>query len=399
MMDLRSGLPYHWIRNGLPHTYPKLTADHRCDALVIGGGITGALCAHALAQAGVDTTVIEARSIGTASTSASTALLQYEIDTPMHRLAEMVGMDDAVASFRSCRSAVEELIALGEELIPEMTARRYSVQYASTKSDLEDLRKEAELRTAHGFSVELLDSTGLSELLGIRKSGALVSRIAAEVDPYALTHALMQRVIADGGAVYDRTRMETFDRDGEHHRITTTEGHVIHAKHLIMATGYDSQQYLSEPVAELDSTYAVVSTRMDREILWADNCLIWETATPYLYMRTTPDGRAMIGGLDEPFRDPKRRDALLDRKTDRLTRAFKELMPGLPFEPEYSWCGTFGSSKDGLPYIDRDPGNGAWFVLGMGGNGITFSQVGARIMRDVVTGVPSREHRLFRFDR
>jgi glycerol-3-phosphate dehydrogenase len=77
MMDLRSGLPYHWIRNGLPFTYPALSHDLRCEVLIVGAGITGALCAEACVGAGLATAVIDARSVGTASTSASTAQLQY----------------------------------------------------------------------------------------------------------------------------------------------------------------------------------------------------------------------------------------------------------------------------------------------------------------------------------
>ena len=120
--------------------------------------------------------------------------------------------------------------------------------------------------------------------------------------------------------------------------------------------------------------------------MWYRNALIWETATPYLYLRTTPDNRAIIGGLDDSFRNPKLRNKLLDRKGRRLEKAFNKLFPDLPFSLEYQWCGTFGGTKDGLPYIDRDPRTGAWFVLGMGGNGITFSQVGAGIVRDHILG-------------
>ena len=54
------------------------------DVVVIGGGITGALAAVHLADAGVKTMVLDERNIGTGSTSASTALLQYEIDCDAH---------------------------------------------------------------------------------------------------------------------------------------------------------------------------------------------------------------------------------------------------------------------------------------------------------------------------
>src|SRR6188508_1700605 len=99
-MDLHSGLPYFLVRNGLPFLYPALQRDFTCDILVVGSGITGALCAHACATAGAQVVVIDQRAIGTGSTSASTALLQYEIDTPLHRLAEAIGPEDAVKCYR-----------------------------------------------------------------------------------------------------------------------------------------------------------------------------------------------------------------------------------------------------------------------------------------------------------
>lgn len=143
----------------------------------------------------------------------------------------------------------------------------------------------------------------------------------------------------------------------------------------------------------------MVSQRLDMDEIWPEECLIWETATPYLYLRTTPDRRVIIGGLDEPFKDPKRRNALLDRKTRQLVRAFHKLFPKVPFEPEYRWCGTFGGTKDRLPYIDQDPRNGIWSVQGMGGNGITFSQVGAHIVTNAILGRHDPDRDLFRYDR
>ena len=35
-----------------------------------------------------------------------------------------------------------------------------------------------------------------------------------------------------------------------------------------------------------------------------DVILLWEAARPYFYLRTTEDGRLIMGGLDEPFRNP-----------------------------------------------------------------------------------------------
>lgn len=80
-MDLKSGYPYWVVKNGLLHAFPPLQQDLRCDVAVLGGGISGALIADELVAHGHEVVVIDRRDIGWGSTAASTALLQYEIDT------------------------------------------------------------------------------------------------------------------------------------------------------------------------------------------------------------------------------------------------------------------------------------------------------------------------------
>ena len=104
-MDLKSGYPYWAVKNGLMHAFPALECDLRCDVAVVGGGVSGALIANELAAHGFEVAVLEQRDIGWGSTAASTALLQYEIDTHLTDLARMVGEDDAVRAYRTAVAA------------------------------------------------------------------------------------------------------------------------------------------------------------------------------------------------------------------------------------------------------------------------------------------------------
>ena len=99
-MNLTSSHPFWSVNNGLPANYASLQRNVSCDAVVIGGGITGALVAVHLAEAGVKTLVLDKRDIGTGSTSASTALLQYEIDVPLRDLIKQVGSVAATRSYQ-----------------------------------------------------------------------------------------------------------------------------------------------------------------------------------------------------------------------------------------------------------------------------------------------------------
>jgi glycine/D-amino acid oxidase-like deaminating enzyme len=82
-MDLTSDHPFWFVKNGLINTYPALEQDESCDVAVIGAGITGAMIAHRLTAMGLSVVVVDRRDVGLGSTSASTALMQYEIDLPL----------------------------------------------------------------------------------------------------------------------------------------------------------------------------------------------------------------------------------------------------------------------------------------------------------------------------
>ena len=73
-MDLRSGCPYWLLRGDRFPPYPQLEHDAQCDVAIIGGGITGALVAHYLANAGISAVLVDRRQPGCGSTMASTGL-------------------------------------------------------------------------------------------------------------------------------------------------------------------------------------------------------------------------------------------------------------------------------------------------------------------------------------
>ena len=65
--------------------------DLKTDILVVGAGISGALVAYSLAREGHRVVVIDRRGLLMGSTPASTALLLFEIDTPLIHLKREIG--------------------------------------------------------------------------------------------------------------------------------------------------------------------------------------------------------------------------------------------------------------------------------------------------------------------
>ena len=112
------------------------------------------------------------------------------------------------------------------------------------------------------------------------------------------------------------------------------------------------------------------------------------------------DNRILIGGEDEYFENPEKRDSLIEKKEMDLVSKFQRQIAGIRFVADFSWAGTFGATKDGLPYIGAHPDfRNTYFMLGFGGNGITFSIMGMEILSDVVAGRPNRFLKYFKFMR
>ena len=61
------------------------------DVIIVGAGISGAFMAHALAAQFECVVIVDRRAPIKGSTSASTALLQFEIDQPLTKLADKIG--------------------------------------------------------------------------------------------------------------------------------------------------------------------------------------------------------------------------------------------------------------------------------------------------------------------
>ncbi|TDK25987.1 FAD-binding oxidoreductase [Luteimonas aestuarii] len=404
-MDLKSGYPYWAVRNGLMQAFPPLQQDARCDVLVVGGGITGALVADELARHGHDVMVVEQRDVGWGSSAASTGLLQYEIDTHMVDLAREYGEDAAVQAYRACADAIPALEDLARSLrgLRDAGIRPcHSLYFASKRRHRGDLWDEFELRARHGFDVVWFDREPLVETYGVDAPAAILSRLGASIDPYRMAYRLLARLERQGAAIHDRTRIDDLQVMSRSVLARTGDGHAIRAGHVVFAAGYANQKWLDKRVAANRSSYAFITDPIDADMLGKlRSTMVWESARPYLYLRPTEDDRLLVGGEDDAVDVPAKRDARVEKKARKLLKRVQHMFPHLPLQPAFSWAGTFAETKDGLPYFGAHPQHGprALFAMAYGGNGITYSMAGAPLLRALIERRRHALASLFSFDR
>lgn len=399
-LDLRTGRPV-WYAYRVPRVpTDRLTRDVSADVLVVGMGISGAMMAEALSGRGLSVICIDRRGPLLGSTPATTALVQFEIDEPLTRLAGMIGRGDAEQAWRRSRLAVYNLRARIAELdIACDLAFTQSLYLAGNVLGPTGLRDEVAARNRAGIRATYLPPAALRDRFGIERDAAILSDDNLALDPRKLTAGLLNKARGRGARLFSPVEATAIEESPESIRVATRDGPVIAANHLVLATGYELMDIVPSDTHTIISTWAI-ATRPQPGRVRADAPFIWEASDPYLYVRATADGRVVCGGEDEDFSDGDRRDALLPQKAARIAKKLKKLLPQLHAEPEFAWAGSFGTTTTGLPYMGMLPGHPRVFaVQGYGGNGITFSQIASELVCTAIAGDDDSDSRLFAFGR
>ncbi len=398
---VRSSEAYWLLRNGIGDANAALDDSIDCDIAIIGAGITSALVADALSATGKRIVVLDSRDIAQGSTAASTALLQYEIDTHLVELTGLLGADAAMRAYLACAASFPLLEQRFPELLPLAGfERRESLYLASDEKAVPALRAELAARSGIGLSCEWLDGEAVRARFGCQRPGAILSALGAQVDPYRLARGLFAGCVRHGLRLFARTKVIQIEEQGEQLKLRTAAGHTVTASHVAVCAGYESLDFLPEGFANVHNTFAVVTEPLTRGGL-ATMPLMWESARPYLYLRSSPDRRLIIGGADVPFKNAGARDLLLPRQVRRLAEQYLSLF-GEDLPPvAYAWAGSFAETRDGLPLIGRVPGMNPrlQFALCYGGNGITYSVHAGDMIRAGIEGRPHALDDVFGFGR
>jgi len=396
--DLRGGQP---LWSGSPHSTVQtrtVLGAETADVAIIGGGVSGALCALALTRAGFDVVVIDRRAPGSGSTVASTAMIQFEIDTPLTRLADQIGARDAERAYLRSFAAVGALRQLiADNAIRAAWKDRDALYLSGPEMGYRGLQAEAAYRARIGLPSEYLSAAQLRDRYGIDRTSAIVSSGAGDLNPAQLSAGCLRAAQRLGCRVYSQQDVAAVEAGPKSVRLTTREGGVIDCRRAVFTTGYEVVDGLPRGQFEITSSWAIATQPLPPEAFWPSRCLIWEAADPYLYLRTTADNRIVAGGEDSGLKGATRRDAAIPAKSQKILAALNALLPGRDLRIDHAWAGAFAESPTGLPIFEPVDGlPNCLAILGCGGNGITFSMVASDIVTGWVQGKPDPDRDLFR---
>ncbi|SES17184.1 FAD-binding oxidoreductase [Psychrobacillus sp. OK032] len=386
-MKIHNGTLY-WPTTTAPFK-PKVTNEKLdlYDVVIVGAGMSGALTALALVEAGLSVAILDKREFGSGSTSANTGLLQYSNDIMLHKLIEQIGEQEAVRFYKLCYEAVDDIEKIVNRLhIDANFIRRPSICNASDEKDMEKIKDEYATLKKYGFPCDYFEQNDIEEKFPFSKLGALVTFSDAEINPLKFVQGLLREVEALG--VHPFPYVDVLDVLKENDILEIrTSGQSFHAKHIVYTTGYETTPVGKRIGADINRSYVFVSNPIKDLSDWHKKALIWETKRPYLYIRSTADGRIIAGGLDEDKPEAPFSDELIMKRANNLLKQTKKLFPNYEMKIDYAYAASFGESIDNLPFIGEHPTkNNHYYLLGYGGNGTVYSMLGSIILRDLITG-------------
>ncbi|ANK84902.1 MULTISPECIES: NAD(P)/FAD-dependent oxidoreductase [unclassified Rhizobium] len=377
-----------WGKNAIRPQWRPMAQSFSTDVAVIGGGITGALIADHLTARGFSVVIIDREEPGFGSTGASTAMLQWEIDSTLSELETYYGFERAAGIYRRSAAAVAGLSKLiaANGIVCGFRPRN-TLYLAANREGARDLQEERQLRRRAGLPGVYLEHPDLFTQFELDRDGAIYSPGSAEADPLLLTLALIAMAVGRGAQLVSAS-VTALHSEGDRVTAETAGGHAIEARHAVLATGYSMPGLNMPKLHRVSSSWALATVPQDPARLWRDRTLIWENSHPYLYMRTTADNRIVAGGEDDGTTDPAGRNHKLPAKISAIREKMKRLWPAADTRVAHAWGGTFGETADGLPLIGPMPGVAHVFAAyGYGGNGITFSYLAAQMIGAMIAGM------------
>ncbi len=399
MTEYVKGIPF-FTSNPIDKQYKYLSKNIETEVLIIGGGATGAICGYYFSKNNIPAVIIEKNRIGYCSTSVTTALLQYELDSTFSQLIPILGKENVEKAYKLGDFALKEINKIINDYGNECEYyERDTLFYSNDILDKKLIEEEFNLRKEVGFHVELINSENSKYNFPL-KYGVLARNGGAEINPYKFTRQLLNISSNMGVKIYENTEAQKINYFSNYIEVETSFGFKIKCKKIIVATGYNTELFTNKNFATKYTTFNLVTNPLDTEP-WSNKVLIRNTSDPYNYLRSTSDNRIIIGGEDINFKDINN-EVLCNKQYSILENKLRSMFPNIKnIEIQYKYCGCFASTKDNLGFIgpSKKTNENLWYCLGYGANGVLFSILGGLMLSKLYKKDYDSNMELFSVDR
>ncbi len=210
-----------WTQNIEKPKFPPLPKDIKTDVLIIGGGLTGILCAHIFSAAGIDCVLCEADRLCDGITKNTTAKITLAHGLIYDKMIKRFGVDMAQDYFWWQSTAIDKYRELCRKIDCDFEEKS---SYVYSLSDRRKLEREAEALLKIGAKAELVKTPELP----FETAGAVKMDNQAQFHPLKFAYALLE-----GLPIYENTKVLELTPYG-----AITNRGKIRAKKIVVATHF-----------------------------------------------------------------------------------------------------------------------------------------------------------------
>jgi glycine/D-amino acid oxidase-like deaminating enzyme/nitrite reductase/ring-hydroxylating ferredoxin subunit len=376
----------YWIASTPASNFPALDRDIEVDVAVVGGGIVGVTAALLLARRDRHVALIEMDRVARGTSGYTTAKLTAGHNAIYQTLERDHGLDRS----KLYAEANQEGLALiarwvEEEDIECDFERKANYVYVESESEAGLMKNEDEACQRAGLQSDFVTEVSLPYPI----AGAVRLRDQAQFHPRKYLLGLVDRLVDEGGVVFENTRAISLD-EGSPCSVTTSGG-VVSARQVVVATHYPFvDRALLFPRVHPKRSYAIAGP-VDGSLL--PEGMFISADQPTRSLRTIVDGGRtllLVGGEGHGVGQSSDSKVCYRKLEEWAGEHF-----GMD-EVEYRWSAQDGASVDRLPYIGTYMSTDDVFIAtGFGKWGLTNGTIGAQLIADQITGVPNRFTALF----
>ncbi|MBR5227145.1 MAG: FAD-binding oxidoreductase [Clostridia bacterium] len=381
------------------YNYPYLTHDRKCDILIIGGGITGALSAYYQAKQGHNVILVEKNLIGYGSTlenmgviCANTEILNNskKVDKKTLKRVKMLSskaLKDIVQIIEEINNTKEE----NKEIPYSLCDTLYFSDRASGKFVISKLHDEI---YENDSKIEYIEENDLLDI----SAGVLEKESSLLLNPYIFNQELVQYLSKmENVEVYENTYIEVLNSKDNEVEAQTSNRFKIHAKKAIVCAGISIEDYLKDCEFDLYKTFNI-AVKLDKSyntnLVALDNVKMFRFNNNHVILNGEDIKITKTGNTEEYEK------RFADGKYKRLYNTLIRSMEIEDIKIKNCFYGTYLMTKDGLPIIDEiEQLPNIYCNLGIGKNGIIYSAIGAKMLSSIYDDCYTKDMNLFRINR
>lgn len=226
--------PYWRVNVGLPN-FTSLDANITTDVTIVGGGITGITAGYLLSLAGVKVTIIDAGRILNGTTGHTTAKITAQHGIIYDELINHFGEEQAKMYYQANDTARAFIKNTIQTLNIQCEYEEHDAFiYTNSDNELNKLEKEAKAYEKLQISGKLVETM---PLLSLPMKKAIVMSSQAQFHPIKYLLPLVEKIIENGGEIYERTTAVEVET-GVNPKVITRNGFSITSDHVIAASHY-----------------------------------------------------------------------------------------------------------------------------------------------------------------